>query len=301
MSTPSDAAHDSRLPVQRTCKLYIGGKFPRTESGRSYSPAPAGTPLGNICQASRKDFRNAVVAARKAASGWSARTPYNRGQILYRIAEMLEGRRQPLIEEAQWQGLATEAAVAQTHAAIDCLIHYAGWCDKFQQVFSTVNPVSSPHYNFSTLEPVGVVGLLAATDSPLLGLVSLLAPILAGGNTVVVLASETMPLSAITLGEVLDTSDVPPGVVNILTGLRSELAEQFASHMDVNSLAVDGGEPDLLRELEILATDNMKRMRTYAVDWSDPDTRSPYLIEDFCELKTTWHPIEQIGPGGSAY
>ncbi len=214
---------------------------------------------------------------------------------------MLEGHRQQFVDEMVLQGLAIEDAARQTDLAIDRLVYYAGWCDKYQQIFSSVNPVASSHFNFSLLEPMGVVAILASPDSPLLGLVSLAAPVMASGNTTVVVASENRPLSAITLGEVLHSSDVPGGVVNILTGKRSELAEPVASHMDINAVAVDSGDPGLLRKMQELAAGNVKRFRQYACDWLQADQQNPYLIQDFCELKTTWHPIEQIGPAGSGY
>ncbi len=294
---------DSRVPVQKTYKLYIGGQFPRTESGRFYSPVAGGSPLpGNICLASRKDFRSAVVAARAAQPAWAGRSAYNRSQILYRIGEMLEGRRHQFAEELETQGCPSERdARAEIDATIDRLIYYAGWCDKYQQIFSSVNPVASSHFNFSVLEPTGVVAIMASPESALLGLVSLIAPVIASGNTCVVLASEPRPLTAITFAEVLHTSDVPGGVVNILTGQRAELATHFASHMDVNAVAVDSGDPDMIEQMQTEAAGNVKRFRQYDIDWTDAANQNPYLIEDFCEVKTTWHPIEKIGPAGSGY
>ena len=236
----------TRVPVAKTYKIYVGGKFPRTESGRYFALQDRkGNVVANVCRGSRKDFRNAVVAARKAQTGWAAASAYLRGQILYRIGEMLEGRREQFIAELIVQGATPASAAREVDAATDRLVYYAGWADKYQQVFSAVNPVSSSHFNFSVLEPMGVVGILAPDDSGLLGLVSNIAPAIAGGNTCVVLASELMPLCAVSFAEVPHASDVPGGVVNILTGYREELSPQFASHMDVNAVVFcDGGRKD---------------------------------------------------------
>lgn len=287
----------ARIDVLKTYKIYIDGKFPRTESGRYYQIEKQGA---NICLSSRKDFRNAVVAARKVAANWADRPAFNRGQILYRIAEMLEGRRQQFVTELVQQGSTKAAAIKEVEQSIDRLIYYAGWCDKYQQVFSAVNPVASSHFNFSVLEPMGVVAIVTNNKSSLLGLISLLAPAIAGGNTCVVLASETKPLCAITFAEVLHSSDVPGGVVNILTGKAEELIEHIARHMDVNALVLD-------RELDTdkitqLATENMKRVRNYYnTNWSMGKSQNPYMISDLQEIKTTWHPIEKIGESGSGY
>jgi len=301
MAKSNGAAKNGRIEVLKTYKVYIGGKFPRTESGRYYSPEPAGHSLGNICLCSRKDVRNSVVAARVAQAGWAARTAYNRGQILYRIAEMMEGRSEQFIAEIQAQGMTAAAAKKEVTQSIDRMIYYAGWCDKYQQIFSAVNPVASSHFNFSVLEPTGIVFVVANEDSPLLGLVSLIAPVIASGNSCVVLASESKPLSAITFSEVLATSDVPGGVVNILTGKKSELAEHFSSHMDVNAIAFDCSDQKMLAAIQEFAVENVKRVKDYSVDWKDDDSQNPYLIQDFCEIKTTWHPIEQISASGSGY
>lgn len=290
-----------RLPVLKTYKLYIGGKFPRTESGRFYAPEFDGQPLGNMCLASRKDVRNAVTSARSAQSGWAERSAYNRSQILYRIAEMLEGRSAQFSDELQRQGLTQSQAMQEVEQSIDRLVYYAGWCDKYQQIFSSVNPVASSHFNFSLLEPMGVVFVVASESSPLLGPISLMAPIIAGGNTCIVLGSESKPLSLITLGEVFQTSDVPGGVINLLTGLKSELAEHFSSHKDINAVAYDGEDSALITLIEQQATSNLKRVRLYREDWLDQATANPYLIQDFCEVKTTWHPIEKISASGSGY
>jgi acyl-CoA reductase-like NAD-dependent aldehyde dehydrogenase len=279
-----------RLSVRKTYKLYVGGAFPRSESGRSYTVNDAkGGFLANASRASRKDVRDAVVAARKAQSGWAARTPYNRGQILYRVAEMLEGRREQFTEELRSTGLAKTAARAEVDAAVDRWVWYAGWADKIAQVTGTANPVSGPFFNFSTPEPAGVIGIVAP-DGPLLGLVSVLAPVIAVGNTAVLVAAEPSPLPAITLGEVLATSDLPGGVVNILTGHRAELAPWLASHMDVNGLDLTGVSGDLATECERAAAENLKRvLRPAQYTWTDdPGT---VRMTTFLETKTVWHPV----------
>ncbi len=286
------AAAKQRIAVAKTYKIYIGGKFPRTESGRYFTLLDKREKvIANMCRASRKDFRNAVVAARNAQSGWASASAYLRGQILYRIAEMLEGRREQFIAELQLQGATQRAAESEVDASIDRLIYYAGWADKYQQVFSAVNPVSSSHFNFSVLEPTGVVAMLAPDDSSLLGLISNIAPAIVGGNTCVVLASETKPLCGVSFAEVLHASDVPGGVVNILTGFRSELSEFFASHMDVNAVVYCDGGKALAKSVQELAADNIKRViGRNGTDWVG-DAENPYLIRDTQEVKTTWHPI----------
>ncbi len=283
----------SRIAVAKTYKIYIGGKFPRTESGRYFTlENDRGEVIANICRSSRKDFRNAVVAARKAEGGWAKASAYLRGQIIYRIAEMLEGRSEQFVAELIQQGAARRQAEREVEASIDRLIYYAGWADKYQQVFSAVNPVQSSHFNFSVLEPMGVVSIIAPDDSGLIGLVSNVAPAIVGGNACVVLASETRPLCAVSFAEVLHASDVPPGVVNILTGLRAELTEQFASHMDVNAIAFCGGGRKLAATVQELAAENIKRVISRPrVKWLSDDAASPYLIRDTQEVKTTWHPI----------
>ncbi|MDH5622195.1 MAG: aldehyde dehydrogenase family protein [Gammaproteobacteria bacterium] len=282
----------NRIAVAKTYKIYIGGKFPRTESGRYFTHKDKkGNVIANVCRASRKDFRNAVVAARNAQSGWAKASAYLRGQILYRIAEMLEGRREQFIAELVLQGVTPKAAQKEVDLSIDRLIYYAGWADKYQQVFSAVNPVSSSHFNFSVLEPTGVVSILAPDNSALLGLISNIATVIAGGNTCVVLASESKPLSAVSFAEVLHASDVPGGVVNILTGFRSELTDQFASHMDVNAVIYCDGGKAAAKTVQELAADNIKRVIARdRVDWSG-DAANPYLIRDTQEVKTTWHPV----------
>ena len=282
----------NRIAVAKTYKIYIGGKFPRTESGRYFTlQDKKGDVIANMCRGSRKDFRNSVVAARAAQPGWAKASAYLRGQILYRIAEMLEGRREQFIAELQQQGSTQRAAEKEVDVSIDRLIYFAGWTDKYQQVFSAVNPVSSSHFNFSVLEATGVVSILAPDGSSLLGLISNIAPAIAGGNTCVVLASESKPMCAVSFAEVLHASDVPGGVVNILTGFRSELTEFFASHMDVNAIIYCDGGKAVARTVQTLASDNIKRVveRT-RLDWSN-DAENPYLIRDTQEVKTTWHPI----------
>jgi acyl-CoA reductase-like NAD-dependent aldehyde dehydrogenase len=282
-----------RLSVAKTYKIYINGKFPRTESGRYFAlEDKKGAVIANVCRGSRKDFRNAVVAARKAQPGWAKASAYLRGQIIYRIAEMLEGRRDQFISELVLQGVGRRAAEREVDASIDRLIYFAGWADKYQQVFSAVNPVSSSHFNFSILEPTGVVSMLAPNDSGLLGLVSNIAPTIVGGNTCVVLASERLPLCAVSFAEVLHASDVPAGVVNILTGHRAELTEHFASHMDVNAIVYCDGDRKVARTVQTLAADNIKRVVSRAkTDWSKESSQHPYLIRETQEVKTTWHPI----------
>jgi acyl-CoA reductase-like NAD-dependent aldehyde dehydrogenase len=281
-----------RIAVAKTYKIYIDGKFPRTESGRYFAHKDKkGNVIANMCRGSRKDFRNAVVAARNAQSGWARASAYLRGQILYRIAEMLEGRREQFIAELRLQGATQKAAEKEVDLSIDRLIYFAGWADKYQQVFSAVNPVSSSHFNFSVLEPTGVVSILAPDNSSLLGLIANIVPVIAGGNTCVVLASESKPLSAVSFAEVLHASDVPGGVVNILTGFRAELTEQFASHMDVNAVIYCDGGRAVAKTVQELAADNIKRVIARdRVDWSG-DAENPYLIRDTQEVKTTWHPI----------
>jgi acyl-CoA reductase-like NAD-dependent aldehyde dehydrogenase len=292
---------NGRLEVLKTYKIFIGGKFPRTESGRYYVPEFNGRALGNLCLCSRKDLREAVVAARGAFPGWAGTTAYIRGQIFYRVAEMLEGRQEQFVAELHQQGLSESAARNEVLVSIDRWIHYAGWCDKYQQVFSSVNPVASSHFNFSVLEPTGVVFLIASETSPLLGLISLIAPIIASGNTVIALASESKPLSAITLAEVIATSDMPGGVVNILTGSKSEIVSHAAKHFDINAIADDSRLPDQLKLIQTEAASNVKRVRSFDLEWDSPRGQSPYLISDFCETKTTWHPIETISSSGSGY
>ena len=284
----------SRINVLKTYKIFIGGKFPRTESGRYFLiKNTKGDLLANMCLSSRKDFRNAVVSARKAQESWANATTLNRGQILYRIAEMMEGRKSQFIEQLQSTGSTLSTAKKEVVISIDRLIYYAGWSDKFQQIFSTVNPVASNHFNFSTLEPTGVVSIIAPNENPLLGMISLIAPTIVGGNTAVILASATNPLVAISLAEVINTSDVPAGVVNVLTGDREELLPQFASHKDVNSIIYCGNKKEELKVVEEMATENLKRVSTYRrKNWKQRNSQSPYFIEKCQEIKTIWHPTE---------
>ena len=287
------AAAEKRLPVAKTYKIFIGGKFPRTESGRYFALEDhKGAVIANMCRSSRKDFRNSVVAARQAQSGWAAASAYLRGQIIYRIAEILEGRKAQFVEELMLQGNALRAAEREAEESIDRLIYYAGWADKYQQLFSAVNPVNSSHFNFSVLEPTGVVSMIAPNDSGLIGLVSNIASVIVGGNTCIVLASEEQPLCAVSFAEVLQASDVPSGVVNILTGFRSELTEQFASHMDVNAIVYCDGGKKAARTIQTLAAENIKRVISrQRVNWMQNKSASPYEIRDTQEVKTTWHPI----------
>jgi acyl-CoA reductase-like NAD-dependent aldehyde dehydrogenase len=291
-----------RIPVLKTYKIYIGGQFPRTESGRYYELKDKSKKLvANMCLCSRKDLRNAVTAARGAFAGWSGKTAFNRSQILYRIAEMLEGRKAQLKEELMQQGSNAKQAETEVLLSIDRLIYYAGWCDKYSALFSSVNPVASSHYNFSVSEPTGVVNIIAPEENSLIGLVSVIAPVIAGGNTCVVLASETKPLCAITFSEVLATSDLPAGVVNVLTGTTKELAEHFSSHMDVNAIIYCRKDKNEIKLISENASLNVKRTFFWNKDWNKEESQDPYLILDLQELKTTWHPIENIGIGGAKY
>ncbi|WP_405985009.1 aldehyde dehydrogenase family protein [Streptomyces sp. NBC_00872] len=295
-------ADPTRLSVFKTYKLYVGGKFPRSESGRVYEVTDSkGTWLANAPLSSRKDARDAVVAARKAFGGWSGATAYNRGQILYRIAEMLEGRRGQFVREAaDAEGLSKPKATAAVDAAIDRWVWYAGWTDKIAQVVGGANPVAGPFFNLSTPEPSGVVTVLAPQDSSFLGLVSVLAPVIATGNTAIVVASERSPLPALSLGEVLATSDLPGGVVNVLSGRTAEIAAPLAAHQDVNGIDLTGADAALAKELEIAAADNLKRvLRPHTTDWwSDPGT---HRLTAFLETKTVWHPTGSLGASGSSY
>ncbi|MFG1986220.1 aldehyde dehydrogenase family protein [Streptomyces albidoflavus] len=296
-----------RLSVFKTYKLYVGGKFPRSESGRVYEVTDSkDRPLANAPQSSRKDARDAVVAARKAFGGWSGATAYNRGQVLYRVAEMLEGRADQFTREvAEAEGLSRAKAAAQVSAAVDRWVWYAGWTDKIAQVAGGANPVAGPFFNLSSPEPTGVVAVLAPQRSSLLGLVSVLAPVLATGCTAVVVASEDRPLPALTLGEVLATSDVPGGAVNILSGRTAELAAPLAAHQDVNAIDLTGAPAELAVELERAAADNLKRVLRPADAEGDGEdfTAGPGIrrLTPFLETKTVWHPTGSLGVSGSAY
>jgi acyl-CoA reductase-like NAD-dependent aldehyde dehydrogenase len=281
----------TRTEVRKTYKLFVGGAFPRSESGRSYVVSGAsGAPLANAALASRKDARDAVVAARKALASWAGATAYNRGQVLYRVAEMLEGRRQQFAAEvAAAEGVRAGAARRMVDASVDRLVWYAGWADKVSQVLGASNPVAGPYFNFSVPEPTGVIAVLAPQSSSLLGLVSVVAPVAVSGNTAVVVASETRPLPAVSFAEVLATADVPPGVLNVLTGRASELAPVLAAHMDVDGIDLTGAEPASRAELERLAAGSMKRV--VAEDDDFVPTPSLRRLRAFVEIKTVWHPI----------
>lgn len=292
----SERDRSGRLAVRKTYKLYVGGAFPRSESGRTYEVRAAdGRFLANAALASRKDARDAVVAARKAFAGWSSATAYNRGQVLYRVAEMMEGRRAQFVDEViSSEGITRPRAEKSVDAAIDRWVWYAGWADKIAQVTGSSNPVAGPYFDFSVPEPTGVVAVLAPQHSSLLGLVSVVAPALVGGNTTVVLASEQRPLPAITLSEVLATSDVPGGVINILTGRTAEVSPWLAGHMDVNAIDLSGiaGNDDLARQLQLDAAENLKRVVPPPAE--EPDwTAEPGLdvITAYLETKTVWHPV----------
>jgi acyl-CoA reductase-like NAD-dependent aldehyde dehydrogenase len=286
----------SRIDVRKTYKLYIGGAFPRSESGHSYEVADSkGKFVANAALASRKDARDAVVAARKAYPGWSGRTAYNRAQILYRIAEVMEDRRPQFVQAVvQSEGLSSSKADKVVDEAIDRLVWYAGWADKITQVVGNANPVAGPFFNLSTPEPTGVVAVLAPQGSSLLGLVSVVAPVIVTGNTAVVVSSYDRPLPAVTFSEVLATSDVPGGVVNILTGSAATIAPWLAAHMDVNAIDLTGiaGETALAKDLEVAAADNLKRVRRAPAeepDWTLEQGLEPMTA--FLEIKTVWHPV----------
>ena len=287
---------NSQLDIKKTYKLHVGGKFIRSESGKSL-PAQSATGefLDNYAWASRKDLRDAVGAARSAQDGWAKSTAYLKGQILYRAAEMLQGRADELVHELS-RSLNVSHAVSRREVAttIDRLVHFAGWTDKYQQVFGSVNPVATPHFNFTTPEPTGVVAVLAPDEPSLLGLVSAVAPVILTGNTAVVLASEKFPLPALTLGEILATSDLPGGVVNILAGKRAELVPHFASHMDINAIVDATGAAALGAQLQAGTALNLKRYAARSLDreeWFTAKAEDPYWILDTVEMKTAWHPI----------
>ena len=290
-----------RINVLKTYKIFIGGKFPRTESGRFYQLNNRSKAIANVCLSSRKDLRNAVVAARGAFEKWSGSTAYNRSQILYRMAEMMEGRKDQFISELVLQGVDRKEAKVEVDLSIDRVIYFAGWADKINQVFGSVNPVATSHFNFSLMEPMGVVGLVAPEKSGLLGLVSSLCPILVSGNCAVVLASEKLPLCSITLAEVLVTSDVPGGVVNILTGKKEEIMVHLAKHMDVNAIYLTDNL-EHKKSVQEEAIQNLKRVVVgKQKSWDDRTVENPYIITNFMETKTTWHPVEVISGTGSGY
>jgi acyl-CoA reductase-like NAD-dependent aldehyde dehydrogenase len=282
---------DTRLPVRRTAKLFIGGEFPRSESGRSYEVLDAdGELLAWAARASRKDLRDAVRAARAAQAGWAAKTAFNRGQILYRVAELMEGRRSQF--EGELKDAGAKDPAKGVSAAIDRWVWYAGWADKIHQIQGASNPVAGPYFNFTVPEPTGVVGVIAPQEQSLFGLVSRLAPAIVSGNTAVVLASERAPLPAVSLGEVLATSDVPGGAVNILTGFTEELVPWLAGHMDVNAIDTTGVPEELRKEIEELSAENVKRVhRAPDADPFSDEAQSPYEITALVEFKTVWHPM----------
>ena len=276
-----------RIDVKKTYKLFIGGAFPRTESGRTYEVKNSkGVFIANPCMASRKDLKDAVVAARAAQGSWSQATAYNRGQILYRIAEMLEGRREQFISEiSELTGVTVKKASDEVEASIDLLVWYAGWTDKISALDGATNPVAGPYYNFTIPEALGVVGFIAPKKTALLGFIAGIAPIIASGNTVIALASESAPLPAMSLAEVIATSDVPAGVVNILTGKTAELAPWFASHMDIDGLDITGLDSKFVAEVKVAGAQNLKRIHSFK------DVATPGRILAFMESKTVWHPI----------
>lgn len=285
----------TRLPITKTPKVYVGGAFIRSESGRTYPVNDAdGSFLANIPQCTRKDLRNAVEAAAKAGPGWAKRTAYNRGQILYRLGEMIEARASEMAGAIRIGGASKAAAAKEVAATVDRLIHYAGWTDKYEQVLGNVNPVASPHFNFTVTEPMGVIGVIAPDEAPLLGLISLVAPAITSGNTVVALASTTQPYPAIVLGEMLATSDLPGGVVNLLTGFRKEIVPTFATHTHLRAIAAVANAEER-KQLQLAAADSVKRTRLWKSeernDWFSEKAQGLYSIRDFLEFKTTWHPI----------
>ncbi|HMN33235.1 MAG TPA: aldehyde dehydrogenase family protein [Chitinophagaceae bacterium] len=290
------------IPVLKTYKIFIGGQFPRTESGRYYKVHNNTNELiANMCLSSRKDFRNAVVAARKALPTWSSKTHFNRSQIIYRIAEMIEGRKSQFVEELILQGVSQQNALKEVEQTINRCVYYSGWCDKYSALFSSVNPVASSHFNFSSPEPMGVVSMICPEQSSLLGIVSIVLPAIVGGNTCVVLADEQMPLCAITLAEVLATSDLPGGVVNILTGKSSELHIHFSNHLDVNAIVYCKDNLAEIKTIQENASLNVKRCFLWNKNFEKDENQNPYLIMDLQEIKTTWHPIEQSFGGGAKY
>lgn len=290
------------MEILKTYKLYIGGQFPRTESGRTYPVRGAnGNHVANACLGSRKDVRNAVQAARKAQSAWAVRSGFNRSQILYRIAEILEDRKAQFVSELISMGSSTADAQNEVQSSIDRCVYYAGWSDKYQALLSSVNPVATPHFNFSVPEAMGVVGVVACQRTGLIGLISQILPVILGGNTIVVIANSDQPLGAISFAEVLATSDVPGGVVNILTGQIAELLPTLAGHMDVNALSLAYIDADLLKAAQEVAIDNLKRCSVYAEDFTLQTSQGLAFISTFQEIKTTWHPIEQLSGGGSGY
>ncbi len=294
----------SRIEVLKTYKLFINGQFPRTESGRYYSVKNKKNQLiANVCRASRKDFRNAVVAARVTQPSWASKSALNKSQMIYRLAEMLEGRKNQIIEELVIQDIPVKKAEQEVITAIDRIIYFSGWADKFIQIYSAVNPVASSHFNFSLPEPTGVVSIIAPEEPSFLGLISVVIPVIISGNTCVVLASEKYPLNAITFAEMLATSDLPGGVVNVLTGFEGELISHFANHMDVNAAVYARKSEKSIQTIQELSSLNVKRAVLWNKKnwWNEEEVENPYLIIDTCEIKTTWHPVENIGMSGNKY
>lgn len=281
-----------RIKVLKTYKTYVNGKFPRSESGRTYKIKDSkGNVIANACRCTRKDIREAMVAARAAFPGWKNRSSYNRGQILYRIAEMLEGSKEQFIDELMAAGLSKKNALAETEKTIDIFIYYAGWTDKYHQVFGSINPVASSHFNFSNPEPTGIVGIITPEHDIFTGLAGMIAPVIAGGNSCVVLAPEEYPLPAISFGEVLHASDVPCGVVNILSGYRYELISPLSTHMDLNAIWNTLGDNEIRKQIDEDAALNIKRvLHSVNINWMDDENQNPYHILEFQEIKTTWHP-----------
>lgn len=294
----------ARIPITKTPKVYVGGQFIRSESGRVFpihtnlrAASARSALLGNIPQCTRKDLRNAVEAAAKAGPDWAQRTPYNRGQIIYRLGEMVESRSAEMADALVMSGAGTKTSAAkEVSASVDRLIYYAGWADKYEQVLGNTNPVAGPFFNFTVAEPMGIIGVIADDDFPLLGLLSQIAPVILSGNTVVCLASEAYPYPAIVLGEMLAVSDLPGGVVNILTGFRKELVPTFATHTHIRGVSAIVNA-DEKKKLQLGAAESIKRIRARSredknpVDWAADKAQSLYEIRDFVEFKTTWHPI----------
>ena len=283
-----------RIKVLKTYKIFIDGKFPRTESGRYTQLKKDNLTIANVCLSSRKDIRNAVLSARNAFESWSSKSSYNRSQILYRIAEMMECNKNQFIEELILQGEDSKKAILEIDQSIDRIIYFAGWSDKINPIFGSVNPVASSHFNFTILEPMGVVGIVAPEENSLLGLISSIIPVILSGNTCVTIASEKLPLSSISLAEVISNSDVPNGVVNIITGSKDELAPHIAQHMDVNALGINIDNKELKNKMFFQASNNLKRVvdvSKYNIE--DSNFESPYIVKKFMEAKTTWHPIEK--------
>jgi len=280
-----------RLITPKTYKIYIGGKFVRSESGKYYKLSTGDSEQINICRSSPKDIKNAVQQARNAFGNWSGRSGYNRGQILYRIAETMEGRSSQFIRTLKLQGCTTIKAEQEVERSIDNIIYYAGWCDKYQQIYSTVNPVEGPYFNYSIPEPTGVVGIIPPLEYGLSALTGIIAPVILGGNTMIAVASEKYPLTAIELAEVLNSSDVPSGVVNIMTGYNNELIKTISTHLDVNAMVFADIDQQKISSIKKNASSNIKRISVWNhVNWNNDSVRSPYKVMDLQEVKTVWQP-----------